>query len=166
MATGPGIGFETLLRYLEAEERRWEEFFRRNPAALDIALDKDDAPTVREFLRHVFGVSQRTAERLLGQAMTPEQSLDISSPESLFAVAGDARAKLARFIRQTGDADFSQPRRFQSATLGEFSATPRKLVTHALVHSIRHWAQVATALRQHGYKQDWGHDFLFSDVLP
>jgi hypothetical protein len=28
------------------------------------------------------------------------------------------------------------------------------------------WAQLAAALREAGYGTDWGHDFLFSDVVP
>jgi uncharacterized damage-inducible protein DinB len=33
------------------------------------------------------------------------------------------------------------------------------------MHGIRHWAQLATLLRQAGYKTDWSHDLLMSDAL-
>jgi hypothetical protein len=36
---------------------------------------------------------------------------------------------------------------------------------HTLMHSIRHWAQLATELRKAGFKTDWPHDLLFSDVI-
>ncbi len=39
------------------------------------------------------------------------------------------------------------------------------MLTHAVVHAIRHWAQLATLLRQQGYKTDWQHDVLFSDAI-
>jgi uncharacterized damage-inducible protein DinB len=44
------------------------------------------------------------------------------------------------------------------------SATPRKIVSHALLHEVRHWAQVATLLRLNGMTDDF-HDFLFSPVM-
>ena len=36
---------------------------------------------------------------------------------------------------------------------------------HALLHSMRHWAQLATALREAGYATDCGKDFLYSEVM-
>lgn len=42
--------------------------------------------------------------------------------------------------------------------------TPRKIVTHVLVHEIRHWAQIATLLRLSGFVIE-SQDFLFSPVL-
>jgi uncharacterized damage-inducible protein DinB len=160
-----GISFEALLDYAEAEERRWEDWFRRNPGALDLQVEISDSSTVREFVRHIFGVGRRTAERLLNEPMTSDEKLDITSIESLFSIGADACAKLRRFLAQSNEASLSAPRQFQSATLGSFRATPRKLLTHAVVHGIRHWAQLATLLRQQGYKTDWRHDVLFTDAI-
>jgi uncharacterized damage-inducible protein DinB len=44
-------------------------------------------------------------------------------------------------------------------------ASRRKLVTQALTHSMRHWAQISTFLRQQGLKQEWTHDFLMSKAM-
>jgi uncharacterized damage-inducible protein DinB len=43
-------------------------------------------------------------------------------------------------------------------------ATPKKIVTHVLLHEIRHWAQIATLLRLTGVTDDF-HDFLFSPAM-
>jgi len=32
---------------------------------------------------------------------------------------------------------------------------------HALLHGIRHYAQLATLVRQHGIKPEWPMDYLF-----
>ncbi len=160
-----GISFEALLAYAEAEERRWADWFRRNPEALDLPAKISDSSTVREFVRHILGVGRRTAERLLNEPMTSDEKFDISSIDSLFAIGADARTKLRRFLAQSDEAALSSAREFQSATLGSFYATPRKLLAHALVHGIRHWAQLATLLRQQGYKADWRHDVLFTDAV-
>jgi uncharacterized damage-inducible protein DinB len=34
-----------------------------------------------------------------------------------------------------------------------------------MIHGIRHWAQIATVLRQRGYPTQWFHDILLSDAL-
>ncbi len=159
------ISFEALLAYAEGEERRWLDWFRRNPGALDLPVKISDSSTVREFVRHILGVGRRTAERLLNEPMTSDEKFDISSAASLFAIGIDAHRKLRRFLQQSDEAALSSVRQFQSATLGSFRATPRKLLTHALVHEIRHWAQLATLLRQQGYKTDWRHDVLFTDAI-
>jgi uncharacterized damage-inducible protein DinB len=44
-------------------------------------------------------------------------------------------------------------------------ASRRKLLAQALTHSMRHWAQIATFLRQQGLKQEWNHDFLLSNAM-
>jgi hypothetical protein len=52
-----------------------------------------------------------------------------------------------------------------SGNLNLSIASRRKIFIHALVHGVRHWAQLSTYLRQKGYKQDWQHDFIFSGVI-
>ncbi len=34
-----------------------------------------------------------------------------------------------------------------------------------LRHSMRHWAQLAMALRERGVEQDWKHDFIFTETM-
>jgi uncharacterized damage-inducible protein DinB len=36
---------------------------------------------------------------------------------------------------------------------------------HVFLHGIRHWGQIATALRQAGHRQPWEHDWLLSDAV-
>jgi uncharacterized damage-inducible protein DinB len=36
---------------------------------------------------------------------------------------------------------------------------------HLFMHGIRHWAQIATALRQAGYPRQWEHDWLMSEAV-
>ena len=44
------------------------------------------------------------------------------------------------------------------------TVTPRKSVTHILLHEIRHWAQIGAMLRIAGHKGDF-HDFLFCPAM-
>ena len=43
--------------------------------------------------------------------------------------------------------------------------TPRKLLFHILIHEIRHWAQIALAVRLAGFEPPGDHDLFFSTAL-
>jgi uncharacterized damage-inducible protein DinB len=43
--------------------------------------------------------------------------------------------------------------------------TRRKVLGHALLHSQRHWAQLATLVRAAGFPSGFGGDLLFSSAL-
>jgi len=45
------------------------------------------------------------------------------------------------------------------------SASRRKLMAHALLHSQRHWAQLATLLRAAGFPTGFRGDMIFSAAL-
>jgi uncharacterized damage-inducible protein DinB len=55
---------------------------------------------------------------------------------------------------------------FQTLTAGTQKASARKVILHAMLHGLRHWAQLATIVREHGHATDWFHDILMSDALP
>ena len=63
------------------------------------------------------------------------------------------------------DEDLASVMEFPTRTAGIVRASKRKIVMHALLHSVRHWAQLATALREAGYPTNWGKDFLYSPVM-
>lgn len=44
--------------------------------------------------------------------------------------------------------------------MGVLRASRKTILVHALMHSIRHYAQLATLVRQHGVKPDWQMDYL------
>ena len=44
-------------------------------------------------------------------------------------------------------------------------ATRRTILVHLAMHGIRHYAQLATIVRQQGVKPDWGMDYLFMGLV-
>jgi uncharacterized damage-inducible protein DinB len=72
---------------------------------------------------------------------------------------------LRSFAIAANDSDWGGILMFSTRSAGDLTASRRKIFIHALLHSVRHWAQLATYLRQKGYKQDWHHDFIFSGVI-
>ncbi|MDQ3811022.1 MAG: hypothetical protein M3336_12100, partial [Chloroflexota bacterium] len=75
-------------------------------------------------------------------------------------IAWTARERLRRYLAAATDADLARVLTFETVTMGTLSASAHTIVGHVIVHGVRHWAQIATALRQHGYRHQWPHDFL------
>jgi uncharacterized damage-inducible protein DinB len=163
---GAEIPFDTLIEYLDEESERWQQWFaQQSPAALEVAVGVDDLATVRNVIMHISMVELRYAERVMGEPVTPYSRMQTASLDALFEVGRDARMKFTAFLSGATESYLNQELTFETIRAGTQSATRRKLVAHALLHSIRHWAQLATVLRQHGFPQNWGHDFLFSQAM-
>jgi uncharacterized damage-inducible protein DinB len=162
MAEQPAISFEELLRFDEEQSKRWREFFSKKPHLLKI--DMSPSERVSDFLLHIFASEYRSAQRLLGEPMTPNTEFKWRSVEELFAIADAAREKLREFVAKA-PANIAEVQSYPSLTLGEIKASPKKLLTHAVVHSIRHWAQLTRALRENGTRIDWSGDVIFSKVI-
>ncbi len=166
MGMGAEIPFDTLIEYLDEECERWQQWFAQQPGkVLEITVGVDDLATVRDLLLHISMVELRYAERLVGDAISPYERFQTASVDALFEVGKDARMKITAFLAGATEKDLNETLTFETKRAGTQSASKRKIVAHALLHSIRHWAQIATALRQHGFPQNWGHDFLFTGAM-
>ena len=160
-----GISFQELMHYTEAETRRWKEFFQQHPDALDLDVGIAGAKDIRGLVLHIFAVELRYAERLFGTAPTPYDRLPTSSLDEIFSIGDTARQTIRQYLAQATEAGLETVLTFETRTAGTLTSSKRKIVAHVLLHGTRHWAQIATALRQRGYKQDWPHDFIFTDAL-
>jgi uncharacterized damage-inducible protein DinB len=159
------IEFAELLRYNAGEARKWRNWLQKQPAAvLDLPIEIY-GKTARDLLLHIFAAELRYGQRLTGQAVSAYEDLPKNSLDAIFGIGTRAQALLTKFLDSVTDEDLDSTITFPTLSAGEQSATKRKVVAHALLHGIRHWAQLATEMRKHGYKTDWGHDFLFSDVM-
>ena len=161
------ISFDELLRHNEEETERWHEFFRVHPDALDICVDMAQADTVRAVLVHIMAVELLYSERIQGIFRATFAASDFPSGdvEALFRTGTKARANLRELLERYTDADWAGTLTFPTKTAGQLTASRRKMFVHTMFHSMRHWAQLATALRQKGFKQDWQHDFIFTKVM-
>jgi len=159
-----GIPFAMLLAYRDAETARWREWFERHPAALAVPVGVGRTATVRGLLIHIFAVELRYAERLLGRRVTGYEELEPSTTGDIFAIGERARGLIDEFLARAGDGDMREILEFQTLTAGTVRATRYKITANLVNHGVRHWAQIATALRQHGFTDQWAHDFLLSDI--
>jgi uncharacterized damage-inducible protein DinB len=160
------LTFRELLDYTAAETAHWHRWLAaRPPALLDLPAGEGRTASVRGLLQHIVAVERRYADRLLGDPVTSYEAIDTTDVERLFAAGAETRERLERYLAGATDADLARRLEFQTISAGTQSASARKIVAHALVHGIRHWAQLATVLRQHGEATDWMHDLLMSDAL-
>jgi uncharacterized damage-inducible protein DinB len=159
------LTFRELLDYTAAETAHWHRWLAAQPAAvLDLPAGGRTA-TVRGLVQHIFAVERRYADRLLGDPVSSYDVIPTESVEALFAAGRDARQRLERYLSQATDEDLARRLEFQTLTAGAQVASARKIVAHALLHGVRHWAQLATIVRQGGHATDWMHDLLLSDAL-
>lgn len=154
-----------LLAYVEEETSNWTRFFQQHPGALDVKLDIAHVENVRGLLHHIFAVEHRYAQRLYEEPNTPFEQIPSEPDETLFGIGEQARVRLRKFIADADENKLAQNVTFQTVSYGVLTVSFRKCLTHALLHSIRHWAQLATELRRAGYKQDWQHDFVFTKAM-
>ena len=164
-AAPEGLSFRELMAYTDEETRRWEAWFRNAPAALEVKLGEGRWKTVGELIYHVFMVERRYADRLIGEPVTPYAEPTPREVDAIFAEYPEARRRLERFVAQATPAEWGETITFETIAAGTLTASKRKIVAHALVHGVRHWAQIATALRQAGQGEQWMHDLLGSSAL-
>ncbi|MBZ5574018.1 MAG: hypothetical protein LAO09_19310 [Acidobacteriia bacterium] len=158
-----GIDFAELLAYTADETQRWKEWFTKNPSALDLPIDIADAGTVRRLVKHIFFVELHFSNMLLGIPPADFESLPASTLVELFRISEEANDRYQKFLATARAEDWEA-----KVDLGprlSLKPSKRKCMAQALTHSMRHWAQISTFLRQQGLKQDWNHDFLLSKAM-
>ncbi len=159
------IEFAELMRYTEEERAKWRRFFVEHDQALDLPLQPGGRfATVGKLVDHIFLVEQRHLQRLRGEKLAEHTGLTGSNAPPLFDYGASVRRELEQFI---GDLDSDQANEVRTVHVREqdWPMTPRKLLFHILLHEIRHWAQIALAVRLAGVDPPGDHDLFFSRAL-
>jgi uncharacterized damage-inducible protein DinB len=162
------ITFDELLRRNEEETERWHAWFREHPDLLDLEVDLAQMKDVRGALQHIFIVEALYVERIQGivREKVSLEDFPALSVDGLFAIGERARTAFRTMLANHSDDYWAEPVTFNTQGFGTFHSSRRKMFLQAMTHGPWHWAQLATALRKAGHKQDWGHDFLNTKVIP
>jgi uncharacterized damage-inducible protein DinB len=150
-----------MLAYNQDSSSRWEQWFARNPAALNLPCDVMNVGTVRMLVQHIFAVELRFSQRLLDEPPSDYANLPADSLEKLLSIHAGAAANFETFLATANGPMMEEVIEVVTRTAGKLHASRRAIFVHAMLHSIRHWAQLATLLRQQGMKTDWPQDYLF-----
>lgn len=160
-----GITLEELVGDNKASTKKWQTWFAANPAALDVPCDIYNSGTVRGLLKHIWAVELRHSQRLRGEEVIAYDAIPVGSLDDLSAVHAKAMQNLKDFLAEADDAALREVITLQTVSAGTLHASRRKLFAHILLHSMRHWAQLSTILREAGHKTEWPKDFLFSEAM-
>ncbi len=165
MSIVPALSYVELLAYTDEETRRWREYFAKNPKALETPIGGRHSD-VRGLITHVFASESRWGQHLVGEQPTPNEAFKPRTLDEIWTIYGTARRRLEAWVANTSPEEMDRILTVRSATYNrDVTASKRKILTHSLIHGIRHWAQIATALRQACFVSDWPHDVLYSPAL-
>jgi uncharacterized damage-inducible protein DinB len=160
------LSLDELLAWTAEERAKWLPWFKANPSALDAPVQPGGRfPTVQSLIDHVFLVEVRHTLRLQRQQLPSLTGIDAHDVDGLFAYAARGRAAVHRYLATLTDEDAATPREVVVQSGGSFKMTPRKLLFHMALHEVRHWAQIATAVRMAGFAPPGDHDLFYSKAL-
>jgi len=159
------LRYDELLRYTNEERQKWHDWLIAHPAAMDAPVQPGGRlPTVGKLIDHILLGERRFLQRLTDAPVSESTGLTGNNVPPLFAFGASVRRELEQYLSTLEEDDADQSRTFvirdQTWTL-----TPRKMLFHILVHEIRHWAQIALAVRLAGFDPPGNHDLLFSRAL-
>jgi uncharacterized damage-inducible protein DinB len=159
------ISYQELLRYTNDERDKWRAWFQANPAAMEAALHPDGRfSTVGKLMDHIFLVERRHLQRLTGDRPSESTGLTGNNAPPLFDYGASVRRELEQFVADQ-DEDVADEVRTFTVRDQAWSMTARKLLFHILLHELRHWAQIALAVRLAGFEPPGEHDLFYSRAI-
>lgn len=162
-----GVSMEELLAWNDEASTWWKMHLEAHPELLEVESGGvGGTKTVQDFVRHIWGAELRWAQRLAGLPETPREATPQGPLEALFDLHLQAMEIFRRLLANPQE-DWSAPYTLDAAWLPpEFrTMSRRKTMAHTMFHGQRHWAQLATLVRQAGSPSGFRGDLLFSSGL-
>ena len=159
------ISLDELMAWTAEERAKWQPWFKTNPKALDVTVQPGGRfPTVCSLIDHIFLVEHRHTLRLQGKELPTETGIKPGDIDALYAYAARGRDAVRHYLPTLTPEDANKPRDVVVAT-GTYPLSPRKLLFHMALHEVRHWAQIASAVRAAGFAPPGDHDLFYSKAL-
>jgi uncharacterized damage-inducible protein DinB len=160
--TEPALTAHELIDWVEKTSTGWRNLLASHPELLALPCDVNNVQSVAQLLQHIVAVELRFAERLSDLPATDYTKIPYHSVEEIYATHDHAFALVQKLL--ASEMDWEQPIEFSTRVMGPARSTPKTILFHLLLHSIRHYAQLATLARQQGIKPDWGMDYLLMNL--
>jgi uncharacterized damage-inducible protein DinB len=156
----PSLSADETIAWVDRTSANWRRFLAEHPAVLALPCDVyKSTETVGGLLRHIVAAELRYAQRLAGVAETAYEEIPAGDAEAIYAVHDRAMAMLRERVADAGY-DWEREIEFETITLGRIAATRRAVLFHLLLHGVRHYGQLATLVRQHGFRTSFPMDYL------
>jgi uncharacterized damage-inducible protein DinB len=152
-----------LLAYSDHERQKWRDWMAADPTRMSIVLQPGGRfPTAAALLDHVFLVERRHLSRLQGSTPPEESGVPLGDWQRLFEYADLVRADLRGYVSDLADVTADGRLTWNAIGIGPVTLSRRRLLTHIVLHEVRHLAQLALAARTAGIEPPGNHDlFLF-----
>jgi len=150
-----------MLAWLEKTSDGWRQLATEHPELLAFPCDVMGVTTVGELLQHIVAVELRYAEQLTGLPPTDYAAIPYGSAEEIYATHERAMKLLRELL--DSNVDWTERIKFMTRSMGPAQSSRKTVFFHATLHSIRHYAQLATLVRQHGLKPGWAMDYMMMD---
>jgi uncharacterized damage-inducible protein DinB len=161
----PTITLDELLGWTSEERAKWRPWLKKHASALDVAVQPGGRfPTVAALIDHIFLVEVRHTLRLQGKDLPAETGVAAGDIDALFTYAARGREAVHRYVPSLNPGDLNKPRDVVVAS-GTYPLSPRKLLFHMVLHEVRHWAQIAAAVRMAGFTPPGDHDLFYSKSI-
>jgi uncharacterized damage-inducible protein DinB len=160
--TQPALTAHDLIAWAEKTSTGWRNLLTQHPELLALPCNIMGVQTVAQLLQHIVAVELRFAQRLADQPVTEYADIPYDSVESIYSTHDRAIALLRPLL--DSDIDWNATIEFATRSTGPGRSRRRTILFHSLLHSIRHYAQLATLVRQNGVKPDWSMDYFFMDT--
>jgi uncharacterized damage-inducible protein DinB len=156
---------EELMVWNNKTAEQWQKLLGAHEYLLSVPCDIAGVKSIGELVQHIVAVEVRYAERLAGLPETSYEAIPYDTVAALFATHARAM-ELFRGLLAAAAFDWEQEIEFPTRRMGTLRASRKTILIHALMHSIRHYAQLATLVRQHGVAPDWQMDYLLMGTRP
>ena len=158
----PALSASEMLEWLDTTSNKWRALIEAHPAILAMPCDVMGVGTVGGLLQHIVAVELRYAEQLTGLPPTEYAQIPFDSAAAIYATHERAVAMYREML--ASDMDWNETFHYVTRSMGPMRSARKTILFHAMLHAIRHYAQLATLVRQHGVKPDWQMDYLFMDM--
>lgn len=152
-----------LLAWLDRTSSGWRDLVQQHPEVLAFPCSTRETHNVAELLQHIVAVELRYAERLCELPETSYEQIAFNSADAIFATHTRA-IELLQPLLERDDTFWDGSIKFMTRSAGEMSAPRRVVLVHLAMHAIRHYAQLATLVRERGVAPGWPMDYLFMFV--
>ena len=157
--TQPFLTAEEILAWNDKTAQGWRQLLTTHPELLTQPCDIAGTKTVGELLQHIVAAQLRYAERLSDLPISDYATIPFDSVDSIYS-AHDRSTTLFKQLL-VSDINWDEPLDFTTRTMGTLHSNRKTILFHALLHGVRHYAQLASLVRQCGVKPDWPMDYLF-----
>jgi uncharacterized damage-inducible protein DinB len=158
----PVLTAEEMMAWLETTSAKWKALIEANPQILTMPCDVMGVTTVAELLQHIVAVELRYAQQLSGQPPSEYSEIPFDSAATIYATHQRAAAMLRALL--ASGTDWEEQTEYMTRSMGKARSKRKTVLFHSMLHAIRHYAQLATLVRQHGVKPDWPMDYLVMDL--